>query len=77
MAHPYQTKLDDDMLENLLKELCDYGLGGIEVYYHSHTSEMVGKYEALADKYALMNTAGSDFHGSIKRILPLEWKSPF
>ncbi len=76
MAHPYQTKLDDDMLENLLKELCDYGLGGIEVYYHSHTSEMVGKYEALADKYALMKTAGSDFHGSIKPDIPLGMEVP-
>jgi len=71
MAHPYQTKLNDESLETLLKQLCSYGLQGIEVFYSGHTPPMTQKYADLAEKYSLMKTAGSDFHGSIKPDLTL------
>jgi predicted metal-dependent phosphoesterase TrpH len=71
LAHPYQTKLDDKALENLIKELCSYGLGGIEVFYSEHTPEMIEKYAKLADNYSLMKTSGSDFHGLNKPEISL------
>lgn len=67
-AHPYQLKLDDDMLENVVVKLKNYGLDGIEAYYSRHTSDMTKKYLNLAKKYALNVTAGSDFHG--ERVKP-------
>ncbi|MBN2017378.1 MAG: PHP domain-containing protein [Candidatus Cloacimonetes bacterium] len=66
IAHPYQTKLDDQHLENLVAELNSYGLMGIEVYYSQHTPEQVTFYTHLAIKYGLLTTAGSDYHGSTK-----------
>ena len=71
MAHPYQTKLEEDALENLVKELVSYGLDGIEVFYSQHTSEQVRQYKEYAAKYNLIATAGSDFHGANKPDIPL------
>lgn len=63
LAHPYQTKLDDPALENLVKELVDYGLDAIECFYPRHTPEQTAFYLRLAKKYGLHITGGSDFHG--------------
>ncbi|MDN5360797.1 MAG: 3,5-nucleoside bisphosphate phosphatase [Thermotogaceae bacterium] len=71
MAHPYQTKLEGDSLENLVKELVSYGLDGIEVFYSQHTPEKVQQYKAFASKYELLATAGSDFHGANKPEIQL------
>jgi len=64
LAHPYQTKLNDDELELLIKELKEYGLIGIEVFYSQHTRKQEQLYLQFASKYNLLITAGSDFHGN-------------
>jgi len=71
IAHPYQTKLDDTDLEQLVAELTGFGLMGIEVFYSKHTTEQESFYKYLALKYNLLITAGSDFHGSTKKDIPL------
>ncbi|GIW70854.1 MAG: phosphatase [Planctomycetota bacterium] len=43
------------------------GLGGIEVYYPSHTPEEVASWLAEAARYRLVVTGGSDFHGDPDR----------
>lgn len=63
LAHPAQTRLDDDRLEALVKKLRGYGLWGIEAGYASHSPEQIYKYLTLGEKYGLFPTAGSDFHG--------------
>lgn len=68
LAHPNQLKMDDYDLEETLKKLIDYGLDGIEVYHSSHTKEEVKKYLYLANKYNLLISGGSDYHG--KNIKP-------
>jgi len=77
MAHPYQTGLEGEDLENLVFELKKYGLRGIEAFYSKHTPEMVHEYLRLADKYELLVTAGSDFHGKNKPDIPLGMQVPF
>ncbi len=76
MAHPYQTKLEGEALENLVKELVSYGLDGIEVFYSQHTPEQIVQYKAFASKYNLIATAGSDFHGANKPDIPLGMSVP-
>jgi len=71
IAHPYQTRLVNDELEELIVELTDFGLMGIEVFYSQHTPEQIRFYKYLADKYGLLITAGSDFHGSTKPDIEL------
>jgi len=71
LAHPYQTKLDDDSLEKLITDLAEAGLAGIEAYYSTHTPEQTSFYLELAGRYGLLVTGGSDFHGSPKPHIEL------
>jgi len=66
LAHPYQTKLDDKQLDMFIASLVPFGLKGIETVYSEHTEEMTSQYKALASKYNLIETGGSDWHGTIK-----------
>lgn len=59
VAHP----CDLDIAENLIKELMNYGLRGIEVYHRKHSPAMIEYYSSLAEKYKLIITGGSDCHG--------------
>ncbi len=57
LAHP--GRLADDAI---VAELAARGLGGIEVFYPTHSAEQVARYRALAARHGLVMTAGSDFH---------------
>lgn len=72
LAHPVQLRLENDaQLEQQIKNLLDIGLAGIEVIHSDHNAEVVQKLTRLADKYNLLKTGGSDFHGSNKKDIPL------
>ena len=58
LAHPKLVH-DDELVETLLKK----GIEGIEAFYPRHTEEDTERYLAMADKYHLLVTGGSDFHG--------------
>jgi predicted metal-dependent phosphoesterase TrpH len=59
LAHP--LTLPDP--EVLIAELKGGGLVGLEAYYNGYTPEEVSRLLALADKYQLIATGGSDYHG--------------
>ena len=63
LAHPYQIALKNESLDVLVRRLADCGLDAIECYYPIHTTEQTAEYLALAKKYGLHITGGSDFHG--------------
>jgi len=71
IAHPYQTQLSEQELEDLIKQLKEFGLQGIEAYYSMHSKEQVEQYLKYAEKYDLLITAGSDFHGINKQHIEL------
>ena len=72
MAHPVQLRTENDaQLERVLKDLVDNGLAGIEVVHSDHDQALFEKYCRLADKYRLVRTGGSDFHGSNKKDIDL------
>ena len=50
-------------VEEVLKELIDAGLMGIEVYHPSHTPKEIRHLKALGTEYGLLITGGSDYHG--------------
>jgi len=60
-AHPYLFRGGE--VEDVLKELVDAGLRGIEVYHPSHTPKETRNLEALCSQYGLLMTGGSDYHG--------------
>ena len=65
-AHPYQTKLSDEGIFDLMKQLKQAGLDGVEGYYSEYTPEMGEKFRGLANKRGLMLSGGSDFHAAMK-----------
>lgn len=63
LAHPIHTKVDDETLLALLKEMKGYGLQGMECYHSDHSPEQIQKYLGMAKKVGLFSTGGSDYHG--------------
>lgn len=58
LAHPGITNK-----ERYLEMLIEFGLDGIEVYHSSHKQSDIDRYKHLAERYRLIKTGGSDFHG--------------
>lgn len=71
LAHPLLYKLPPQELESLLKRLTDAGLKGLEVYYSSNTGFDEQICYSLANRFGLLMTGGSDFHGTNKPNLYL------
>lgn len=63
LAHPPYVTRDRIQLENLVKELVDLGLDGIEVYNNGSGLEDSDWLIRLAVQHGLVITGGSDFHG--------------
>jgi predicted metal-dependent phosphoesterase TrpH len=67
LAHPFTLKQAEPAdFEALIRELKEKGLDGIEVYYPEHSDGQRKLYRSLAQKYGLVISAGSDFHGLTK-----------
>lgn len=60
LAHPGLHNHDD-----ALPELVSARLDAIEVYHVAHTFGQVRHYRRLAERWGLLVTGGSDFHGAI------------
>ncbi len=64
LAHPAQCRLDDAELDELVARLKRFGLWGIEAVYGANSPETTFRHLALAQRFGLYATAGSDFHGT-------------
>jgi len=75
LAHPMKIKNMGELaseeywtnLEHLIRKLKEYGLGGLECFYPTHTQEEISRILALAEKYELFVTKGTDFHSYSER----------
>jgi predicted metal-dependent phosphoesterase TrpH len=66
LAHPYLIPCKGShQLDQLVKKLSDMDLKGIEIYYPRHTPDAMAQYMALARKYGLLATGGTDYHGEL------------
>lgn len=63
LAHPIRVNGD---VPALMPELRDAGMNAIEAYHSDHDAGHTGMYLALAKKYEMLVTGGSDFHGDVK-----------
>ena len=59
LAHPFTVAEP----EKIIVDLKDHGLAGIEVYYGLYSRSEVTHLRSFAQKYSLLATGGSDFHG--------------
>jgi len=71
LAHPVLYRMSDAALEELVAQLKDAGLIGMECVYSTYSSAEERDMKRLADKYGLIYSGGSDFHGKAKPGLDL------
>lgn len=72
LAHPSYGSGDQIIvgpdLEERIKRLMKYGLKGVEAFYSGFTLRLMNELLSYADKYRLLITAGSDYHGRNKLV---------
>ena len=72
LAHPCFGSGDElilgDALETRVRRLMDLGLQGLEGYYSGFSEKLREEVLALAARYELYITAGSDYHGRNKLV---------
>ena len=76
LAHPHTIVSNESFSKNenwidtkfkdLLVQLKNFGLNGIETYYPGYNHSTVDKLRNIASEYSLLISGGSDFHGTIK-----------
>lgn len=65
LAHPF-FDLNEQELEEFLRQALPCGLDGMEVLYSTFSESEREIARRIADKYALVPSGGSDFHGANK-----------
>ena len=69
LAHPLLSNTKSGRksiknLDDLLPQICEAGLGGIEVFYGDYNPSQVSYISKIAEKYSLIKCGGSDYHNS-------------
>lgn len=71
LAHPLLYHMGKEALEQLVRLLKDAGLAGLEAVYSTYKPSDQRDMLRLAEKYDLLPSGGSDFHGKNKPGLDL------
>jgi hypothetical protein len=67
LAHPVRLSVDNTAAEEaLIAEFVEAGLPAIETFHSDHSPADTRRYLAIAEKYGLAVSGGSDFHGANK-----------
>ena len=73
LAHPPFGNGDQlilgEALETRVKKLMGFGLSGLEAFYSGYTDRLRSEVLALAERFDLYVTAGSDYHGKNKLVV--------
>jgi 3',5'-nucleoside bisphosphate phosphatase len=83
LAHPKTVALNSpSSFERILRELMEEGLKGIEIFYPEHTPPEIAQFKGMAERYGLLMTGGTDYHGIEKEALDIgvgrgEMKLPY
>jgi predicted metal-dependent phosphoesterase TrpH len=70
-AHPLgginEKRISFEKVEEIIKKLIPLGLKGIECFYNLYSHEEKDRLVGIANKYGLLISAGSDYHGKNKK----------
>lgn len=64
LAHPILLGLTEQKLENVIKDLRNCGLDGIEIKHPEQNVSYQARISKIVTKYGLFETGGSDIHGT-------------
>ncbi len=67
LAHINYLKMSDDMIEETVKRLMGYGLAGIEAFYSGYDKKTELLAHKMCEKFGLLKSGGTDFHGARRR----------
>lgn len=67
LAHPCTLNRDMNELERLILKMVASGLKGVEVYHSNQSIGYMDMLKRLVDKYNLLYSVGSDYHGSVAK----------
>lgn len=70
IAHP-MNDTDEETLREILPEIIEAGLMGIEVYHSAYDSKKTETAVKIAEDFRLLKSGGSDFHGTTKPDISL------
>ena len=72
LAHPFYGSGDElilgEEIEERIKRLMGFGLKGVEAFYSGFSPKLTTDMLAIAERYDLYVTAGSDYHGTNKTV---------
>lgn len=76
LCHPYSYNLSEEQVVRLIQDFKSLGGMAMEVLYSQYTSEQQEQLKSYANKYRLLRSAASDFHGrgkkgSLDHIFPI------
>lgn len=71
LAHPLLYKYTLKEVEELIQYLCQFDLDGIEIIHSSNTGFDEGHLRRIGNKFGLLFSGGSDFHGENKPDIKL------
>jgi len=66
LAHPMTLTRKGASLGEIIPAWKEMGLAGIEVWYSNHSQKETHTYSRLSERFDLIPTGGSDFHGDAK-----------
>lgn len=77
LAHPVRMNADNVTKANIVAELAEAGLDGIEAVYKDSAKESVQFFNGLAERHKLFVTCGGDFHNRTRNeIFPRDISVP-
>ena len=66
LAHPFLNFKGESQLRVFLDEAVKHGLDAMETIYNAYSEETTALAKKIAAEYSLLESGGSDFHGSAK-----------
>ncbi|WP_246300716.1 PHP domain-containing protein [Actinopolyspora biskrensis] len=66
LAHPFAASRGRSVTEDVIADLADRGLSGVEIEHPDHEDKARGRLRGLAAELGLVPTGGSDYHGTNK-----------
>jgi hypothetical protein len=66
LAHPIRLPQSGADLERMVEQLIEVGLEGIEVFHSEHSPTDCAEFAAIARRFGLVPTGGTDYHGDNK-----------
>jgi len=64
LAHPGMWGDQTSVPDELIEQMAERGMGGLEADHTDHTPEQSARYREMADSLHLVSTGGSDCHGT-------------